>query len=207
LLIEAEHAALTERNTLSGKKQDSRQNRQLPNDVKKHTVKMTRLYTFSLLVLSTLLISEAVVSQNVLINILTQNSGVVKKGGVVFLEVTINNTDATAYIGVYKVRAKINVPSSIVSVAAKGHILPTGWTITENDGNTITLSNGKDMIAANDARTILIALNGDKPGGPSTISGQLLFSDGTAPGTAPGTIKGDLPGDNTSTTTCKVTTR
>jgi hypothetical protein len=166
---------------------------------------MIKLFKFSVLMLTTVLLAKAAVSQNVLINILTRNSGIVKKGGTVFLEVTINNTDAAAHIGVYKIRAKINVPSAIVSIAAKGHVLPTGWTITENDGNSISLSNGKDMIAANDARTILIALNGDKTGGPSTISGQLFFSDGVAPGTAPGTLKGDLPGDNSSTTSCRVT--
>jgi hypothetical protein len=157
------------------------------------------------LLLAAAFISESAASQNVLINILTQNSGIVKKGETIFLEVTINNTDAAAYIDVYRIRPKISVPSAIVSIAAKGHVLPTGWMITENNGSIISLSNGKDMIAAGDARTILIALTGNKPGGPSTISGQLLFSDGTAPGTTPGTLKGDLPGDNSSTTTCKVT--
>jgi len=143
-------------------------------------------------------------SQNVMINVLTQNAGTVSKGKTVFLEVTINNTDPNVYLGIYRIQAKISVPAEIVSIPATGHVLPTGWTITSNNGSTITLSNGKNMIASNDARTILIALQGKKAGGPSTISGQLLFSNGEAPGTAPGTLAGEMTGDNSSTTTIKV---
>lgn len=142
--------------------------------------------------------------QNVMINILTQNSGIVKKGKTVFLEITINNTDPNTYVGIYKIQTKISVPAGIVSIAATGHVLPTGWKITNNNGSTITLSNCKDMIASNDARTILIALRGNDIGGPSTISGQLYFSNGEAPGTAQGSLSGDNPGDNSSTTTIKV---
>lgn len=143
-------------------------------------------------------------SQNALINILTQNSGIVKKGGTLFLEVTVNNTDPTAFINIYKIRTQISVPSAIASIPATGHVLPTGWKITSNDGSTINLSNGTDMIAANDNRTLLIAIRGNDIGGPSTIAGQLSFSDGTAPGTAPGTLPGDITADNFSTSTIKV---
>ena len=142
--------------------------------------------------------------QNVLINVLTQNSGIVKKGKTVFLEVTIDNTDPNAYVGIYKIQAKISVPSALVSIAATGHVLPTGWKITSNNGSAISLSNCKDMIASNDARTILIALQGNNIGGPSTISGQLTFSNGESPGTAPGSLANDNPADNASTTTIKV---
>lgn len=143
-------------------------------------------------------------SQNVLINILTQNSGIVKKGKTVFLEVTVNNTDPDAYIGIYKIKVQISVPSAIASIPATGHVLPTGWTITSNNGSTINLSNGKNMIASNDSRTILIAVQGNKIGGPSTIAGQLSFSNGEAPGTTPGVLAGDNPADNFSTSTCEV---
>jgi len=68
----------------------------------------------------------------------------------------------------------------------------------------ITLSNGKDIIAPNDARTLLIALEGKNAGGPVNVSGQLSFSDGVAPGTAPGSMAGDNPADNFSTSTCTV---
>jgi hypothetical protein len=143
-------------------------------------------------------------SQNALINILTHKVGIVKKGEVVFVEVTVNNTDPVSYIGIYKIQAKITVPSEIASIDTTGHVLPTGWKITSNDGVSITLSNGKDMIAANDVRTLLIAIRGNKVGGPSTIFGQLSFSNGISPGTAPGILKGDNPGDNSSTSSCKV---
>lgn len=143
-------------------------------------------------------------AQNVMLNILTKNSGIVKQGKTLFLEVTINNTDPTNHIGIYKIRTQLSVPQAIANFESKGHVLPTGWAITSNNGNTITLSNGKDMIAANDSRTILIAIKGAKVGGPATITGQLSFSDGTAPGTATGVLNGDLPADNFSTTTCTV---
>ena len=128
----------------------------------------------------------------------------VKKGETVFLEVTINNTDPNDYIGVYKVRTQISVPSAIANIDSVGHVLPTGWIITSNNGSTINLSNGKDMIAANDARTLLIAVRGNKAGGPSTVACQLSFSDGTAPGTAPGILQRENPADNSSTSTIMV---
>lgn len=143
-------------------------------------------------------------AQNVLLNILSKNSGIVKKGKTLFLEVTINNTDPVNHIGIYKIRTQLSVPIAIASFESKGHVLPTGWTITSNNGGTINLSNGKDMIAANDSRTILIAIKGLTVGGPGTITGQLSFSDGTAPGTATGILNGDLAADNFSTTTCTV---
>lgn len=147
---------------------------------------------------------KTIVAQNVLLNILSQNAGIVQKGKTLFVQVNINNTDAKNHVGIYKIRTQISVPQGIVSIAEQGHVLPTGWTITSNNGGTINLSNGKDMIAPNDGRVILIAIKGNKIGGPETITGQLSFSDGTAPGTATGTLKGDLTADNFSTTTCQV---
>jgi hypothetical protein len=147
---------------------------------------------------------KAANAQNVVLNILTKNMGIVKKGKTLFLEVTLNNTDPTNHIGVYKIRTQLNVPTNIASIETQGHVLPTGWAISSNNGATINLSNGKDMIAANDFRVILIAIKGNKIGGPETITGQLSFSDGIEPGTATGTLKGDLNADNFSTTSIKV---
>ncbi|MBC7936593.1 MAG: hypothetical protein H7Y86_14680 [Rhizobacter sp.] len=144
------------------------------------------------------------VSQNALINILTQNSGILHKGETIFVEVTVNNTDPASFIGVYKIKTHISVPSAISTIASSGHILPTGWTILSNTGAEIVLSNGKDIIAANDARTILIAIQGNNPGGPSTIMGQLSFSNGTSPGAALGSLPGDNPADNSSISACKI---
>lgn len=144
-------------------------------------------------------------SQNVSVNVITQNAGLVKQGESVFFDVTVNNTDPAALVGVYKLKVQVSIAdSSPIIIKTTGHTLPTGWQITDNTGTVITLSNGKDIIAPNDARTLLIALEGKKAGGPVNISGQLSFSDGIYPGTAPGSMAGDNPSDNFSTSTCTV---
>jgi hypothetical protein len=144
-------------------------------------------------------------AQNVSINILTQNSGQVAIGSTVALEVTICNTDATTSVPTYKLRPRISVPSAIASIPASGHTLPAGWTITANTGSQITLSNATDQVAAGECRTILILMQGNTIGGPSTVNSNLLFSNGVAPGTATGTATpGDSPSDNTSTSTIQV---
>ena len=135
---------------------------------------------------------------------MTKNIGIVQKGHSIFIEVTINNTDPTSVVGVYKIKAKITVPNSIVSITTNGHSLPTGWEIISNSDSTITLSNGKDIIAPNDARKLLIAIKGKKIGGPLSVSGQLSFSNGTAPGSEPGSSNGDNPLDNFATSSCLV---
>jgi len=144
-------------------------------------------------------------SQNLSVNVITQNAGTVKKGSSVFFDATINNTDPAALAGVYKLKVQVSIAdSSTIIIQPTGHILPTGWQITSITGTVISLSNGKDIIAPNDARTILIALEGKKAGGPVNISGQLSFSNGDAPGTGPGSMEGDNPADNFSTSTCTV---
>jgi len=139
-----------------------------------------------------------------MINVLTKNVGIVKKGRTIFIEATINNTDPTSFVGIYKIKAQIAVPNAIVSITSAGHSLPTGWEIISNTDSTITLSNGKDIIAPSDARTLLIAIKGKKIGGPLSVSGQLFFSNGIAPGTNPGSLKGDNPLDNFATSSCQV---
>jgi hypothetical protein len=145
------------------------------------------------------------ISQNVSVNVITQNAGMVKKEGTVFFEVTINNTSAVQIVDAYKIKTQVSIADSSLEIQAGGHSLPTGWNILSNDGKTISLSNGKDLIAANDARSLLIAIKGKKTGGPFTLSGQLSISNGMAPGTAPGSLEGDNPADNFSTSSCTVT--
>ncbi|MCX6318811.1 MAG: hypothetical protein NTW29_16145 [Bacteroidetes bacterium] len=157
-----------------------------------------------LAILTSVMLSISATAQNALINILTENTGIVKKGSVVYLKITINNTDPLMPIGIYKIKTQISVPGLILNVADTGHVLPTGWEIVSNTGTGIMLSNGGDLIEANSSRTIRIALTGIQTGGPSTISGQLSFSNGKAPGSAPGALSGDNPADNYSTSTCKV---
>lgn len=143
-------------------------------------------------------------AQNVSINILTRNSGQVPAGSTVALEVTICNTDAAISVPNYKLRPRISVPS-IVSIPATGHTLPSGWNITANTGAQITLTNGTDQVPAGECRTILILLQGNTIGGPSTVNSNLLFSNGNPPGTVTGTATpGDASADNTSTSTVEV---
>jgi hypothetical protein len=143
-------------------------------------------------------------SQNVMLNILTQKSGIVKKGENLFLDVSIANTNQKDFVGIYKIKLQISVPIEIASIDTVGHVLPTGWKISSNNGSSIIISNGLDMMAASTNRNILISIKGNKIGGPSTISGQITFSNGVAPGTGYGSLKYDLLGDNISSTTCKV---
>jgi hypothetical protein len=151
--------------------------------------------------------SKSVVCQNVLLNILTQNSGTVTKNGTTFLEVTVCNTSASISVPAYKLKPQLSFPSELVSIQKKGHVLPTGWSILNNinDSSVIRLTNGTDQIPANECRTILIAIKGKSIGGPSTITGTLTFSNGIEPGSAAGgALKGDNPADNSSTTSIKV---
>lgn len=166
---------------------------------------MIRAGLFFFLV-SGLLFSKISCAQNTSINVLTLNSGVVKKGELVFFEVTVNNTDPEVLTGVYKLKVQVSIAdSNTIVIKTDGHNLPTGWQIIENTGTIITLSNGKDIIAPNDARKLLIALEGKKIGGPIMIVGHLHFSNGLAPGSEPGVLSGDNPADNFSTSTCIVT--
>lgn len=157
------------------------------------------------LVLSAAFTFKNAVSQNVLMNVLTQNSGIISKGKIVFLEITICNTGSTDYVPAYKLRPQISVPSALVQIPDTGHILAPGWTIVSNAAGVIKLSNGTDMIPPHGCRTLLIAMQGISIGGPSTVSGNLLFSNGVFPGSASGgATSGDKSSDNVSTSTCEI---
>ncbi len=158
-------------------------------------------YLFIVLFLN---IVSSVFSQNAMLNILTKQSGIVKNGETIFLEVSITNTNSKNFIGIYKLIASINVPTQILTIDSIGHVLPTGWKILHNTDSSISISNGMNMIAATDSRILLIALKAKKIGGPLTISGEISFSNGNPPGNEPGILNNDLIGDNFSTTTCKV---
>jgi len=156
-------------------------------------------------ILFTVLSATNLFSQNVMINVLTKNSGEVKKGEVIFFEITINNTSPIASIPPYKIRPQISFPTTLVDVPKTGHILPKGWAITSNNNGVIILTNGTDVIPENENRTILIAIKGKETGGPSSIMGNLTFSNGMAPGAVVGTsLAGDNIADNASTSTVRV---
>ncbi len=164
-----------------------------------------KVFKLFLLFLICSFVSKNAASQDFLLNILTQNSGIVNKKGSVFLEITVCNKSATTVSAAYKLRPQISFPSDLVSIPDSGHILPPGWTITYNNGSVVRLSNGSDQIPETGCRTILILMKGKGIGGPSTIAGNLTFSNGIAPGSTAGTAtSGDNPADNASTTTIKV---
>ncbi len=164
-------------------------------------MKIFKLVIFLLLIIA----SENAISQNVSINVVTQSSGIVKKGELTFFEIYINNTSATKVVAEYKLRPQISFPTSIVSVQETGHVLPKGWAIISNAKGVVTLSNGTDNIEQNGSRKILISIKGKEVSGPSTVSGNLLFSNGIEPGSKPGiSTVGDNLADNTSTSTVMV---
>jgi hypothetical protein len=153
----------------------------------------------------TILIFAGAAAQNVSVNILVRNSGKVTKNENVFLEVTICNLDAAVAVPAYRLKPQISVPSNIVSIPGAGHVLPPGWGIVTAKNGQAVLSNGTDTLAPGDCRTLLIAMRGISAGGPSTVSGNLLFANGVAPGnTTGGPLPGDSPADNHSTSTVEV---
>jgi hypothetical protein len=164
-----------------------------------------KVFRLALLLIIAQCTARSLYSQNILMNILTRDTGIVHIGKVVMLEITVCNTSAVDSVPEYKLKPQISVPGTIAGIPEAGHILPAGWKIVSNDGATIRISNGTDRIEPNVCRTILIAIKGNSIGGPLTVSGNLLFSNGTAPGSAPGSATaGDNPADNNSTSTCQV---
>jgi hypothetical protein len=150
------------------------------------------------------LLSGKAFTQNISVNALTQNSGVVNQGGSVFFEVTVCNTSSTVTAPTNKIRIQISAPSAICVVPATGHSLPTGWSIVSNTGSVIRVCNGTDAIPTNGCRTVLIALQGTSVGGPSTVQAQLQFTNGTSCSTNGGGTAGDNTADNSSTSTLTV---
>jgi hypothetical protein len=166
-------------------------------------MKIIRLFACTLLMLC--LLHAGTFAQNILLNVLTQNKGMVAKNKTTFLELTISNTSATKTVLAYKLKPQISFPPNLVAVEEKGHVLPDGWVILSTKNEVVSLSNGTDMIPENGTRTILIAIRGKDIGGPSTISGNLSFSTGVAPGSVNGIATlGDNSGDNSSSTTITV---
>ncbi len=167
-----------------------------------------KLFKLTVLLFAGLLaFSGAAAQANAFINILTQNSGQVTQGGVVNIEVTVGNTGPVSPINQFKVRAQISVPIAICNLlpAVQQTGLPPGWTVSAyvGGGSSITVCNGTDVIPVGTARTILIKVQGNVIGGPSTVTGNLLFSNGVSC-TVPGTLAGDNTADNSSTSSIQV---
>ena len=142
---------------------------------------------------------------NANINIVTANAGIVSQGALLDLSVSVTNTGANPILG-NKVRPSISIPIAIAAAAANALQtgLPSGWIITANTGGTITVCNGTDIIPAGVTRTVIIKIQGNAIGGPSTIGATLQFGPGTGVCTGLGTLNGDAPADNISSTTITV---
>ena len=164
-----------------------------------------KIYRQIFLAIIIMLLTLKGISQNIMINVLSKNNGIVKKGETIFFEVTIYNTSAIKSLPTFKIRPQISFPYTLVSIPVNGHVLPKGWTITSAKKGVITLSNGKDIIPENTSRTIFLAMKGIGIGGPSTIIGQVFFSNGNAPGDLIGSATlGDNIADNSSTSSITV---
>ena len=164
-----------------------------------------KFFNLFVLTLFSLFIYEYAASQNILINVLTKNAGILRLGETGIVEISICNTSSITTVPSYKIKPQLSFPVSLVSISDTGHILPKGWSIISNSDGIIRLSNGSDQVPPNDCRTIYIAFTGISKGGPLTISGNVLFSNGEFPGSVSGpATKGDNTADNSSSTTCNV---
>jgi hypothetical protein len=165
-----------------------------------------KLFKILILLSAVIVIHTTVSAQaNAYINILTQNSGLVNLGGTVNIQIEVGNTGPNS-IAASKIKTALTVPVALVSILpnAQQTGLPPGWTILSNTaGGVITLCNGTDVIPANQQRTILIKVQGNNLGGPSTLIGQLSFSGGTNCG-SPGSLSGNSTADDNSTSSIQV---
>ena len=96
----------------------------------------------------------------------------------------------------YKIRPQISLPTGKVTFSTNpaDHVIPVGWTILSNNGQTITLSNGTDQLADGDGHIILLKINPITEGSYISVA-NLLFSNGDAPGSSNGP---QLAGDDGS---------
>ena len=150
--------------------------------------------------------AQTQLTTNCNLNIVTANAGVVTRGNTIDLLITCANTGANP-IQPNRIRPSISIPIAIASAApnALQTGLPPGWVISTNTGGVISVCNGTDVIPAGATREIIIKIEGNTEGGPSTISGNLLFGNGTSCTAFGGSLNGDNPADNSSSTTITVT--
>lgn len=136
-------------------------------------------------------------SQNVSLNMLVLNSGIVPLAGNGTLKATINATTGTSGqvnpVPAGKINVSITVPPSLFIAATQNNI-PAGWTIRNNDGTVINICNSTATIPVNTAFEILITLQGViATSGSPTMSGQISFKTNC---TGPGSLTGDNLSDN-----------
>lgn len=144
------------------------------------------------------IIANIASAQNVSLNMIVQNAGIIPLGGTGTLQATVNATPGTAGqtspVATGKVNVQITVPPSLLISSTQNNI-PSGWTVRNNTGSVINLCNNATTIAVNTAVDLLIELQGvTATTGSPTISGQISFRTNCS---APGSLSGDNPSDNT----------
>jgi hypothetical protein len=138
-------------------------------------------------------------SQNVSLNMLVLNSGVINVNGPGTLQATVNATVGTGgqsnAVAAGKLNIQVTVPPSI-TIATVQNDLPAGWSVRNNNGTVINLCNSSTTLAVNTAIDLKISLQGvSETTGAPTMSGQLSFKSNCS---APGSLSGDNPSDNLS---------
>jgi hypothetical protein len=138
-------------------------------------------------------------AQNVSLNMLVLNSGVIPTGGTGTLQATINATTGTAGQSNPVVSGKVNVQVTVppsLNISATQNGLPTGWTVRNNNGTVINICNSSTTLAVNTAEDLLITVEGvTATTGSPAISGQISFRTNC---TAPGSLAGNNPADDAS---------
>ncbi len=151
-------------------------------------------------------------SQNVSINLLTQNNGIVNVGSTVYLELTFSNTSNTSTVGNYRLKPLITLPTSVTVRATGPHVFPSGWGFLNGlsgqvgalPNNLVRLTNGTGTIGPNSAVTVLLAVEGLTISPSTPVQGTLAFSNGSAPGTGNGTLSGNNTNDDNATAVIEV---
>ncbi len=151
--------------------------------------------------------SSAIVAQNVSVNMLVLNAGIVPLGSTGTVNATINASLGTAGqsspVAAGKLRLAVTVPPSLL-IATTQNNLPAGWTVLNNDGTVINICNSSASIAVNTAIDLPITLEGVTiTSGSPIISGQITFRNNCNPGPV---LSGDNPADNSSQAGFSVTT-
>lgn len=155
--------------------------------------------TFLTIITASLFTLSNLQAQNVSLNVLVLNSGVVPQNGTGTVEATINTLTGsggqTTPVAIGKINLQISVPSSLRFATSQTN-LPTGWTVRNNSGSVINICNSSTTLAYNSATILPITLEGvTVTSGTPTLSGQLSFKTNCS---APGSLAGDNPSDNGS---------
>lgn len=145
-------------------------------------------------------------AQNVSLNMLTLNSGVVPLAGNGTLQADINATQGTSgqtsAVGIGKINLQLSVPSTLL-ISTTQNNLPAGWTVRNNNGQVINICNSGTTIAVGSVASLLISVEGVSiTSGSPSMAGQLSFRTSC---TGPGSLNGDNSADNSTVAGFSVT--